>query len=342
IPRAASLHVGAEVDVAAAGLRLGERHVDQLGVFGERRAHRILLRVGHRPEAVGGLAGLRRVQEAVGERVARGGYGWMTILHEVGHALGLKHPGNYDAAGGKPPGPFLPSTLDNRQNSMMSYNDNAQSRGVYCSTPMVLDIAALQYLYGARTGASNTDAQGCFRFDASQPVRRTLWSASGEDTVDLTGLQRSSNVNLNAGSLSSINIQGPASSPSYSGNGNVGIAYGSRIDKVKLSDAAGVADTVSLNDAYKRNAFDTIASFEAGVDKVALSRAVFGALSATQIEFGSAATRASSRIVVNNSTGEVFYDADGSGTRSAARKIAQLNLLQPGATLAATSFVVTA
>jgi serralysin len=34
-------------------------------------------------------------------------------MHEIGHALGLKHPGNYNAGGGTSPGPFLSKSLDN-------------------------------------------------------------------------------------------------------------------------------------------------------------------------------------------------------------------------------------
>lgn len=274
--------------------------------------------------------------------VAQGGYGWLTLQHEIGHALGLKHPGNYNAGGGGTPGPYLPTALDNRQNSMMSYYDNAQTRGVNGSTPMILDVAALQYVYGANTSAATTDAPGKFTFDPQKPVRRTLWSASGNDVIDLSGLQRSSNVNLNAGTLSSINITGPATQNGYSGNGNVGIAYGSKIDKVQLSSATGVADTVTLNDAFKRNAVNSIGGLEAGVDKIALSRSLFGSgLTTGAIEFGSAASKATTRIVVNNSTGEVFYDADGNG-KGAARKIAQFTTLQQGAALTASSFLITA
>lgn len=274
--------------------------------------------------------------------VAQGGYGWLTLQHEIGHALGLKHPGNYNAGGGGTPGPYLTKALDNRQNTMMSYYDNAQTRGVNGSTPMILDIAALQYVYGANTSAATTDAPGKFTFDPQQPVRRTLWSASGNDVIDLSGLQRSSKVNLNAGTLSSINITGPASQNGYSGNGNVGIAYGAKIDRIKLSNATGVADTVTLNDAFKRNAFNTVDTLEAGVDKIVLSKALFGSgLTTGSIEFGSAASKTTTRIVVNNSTGEVFYDADGKG-KGAARKIAQFTTLQQGAALSASSFLITA
>jgi len=58
-------------------------------------------------------------------------------------------------------------------------------------------------------------------------------------------------------------------------------------------------------------------------DKLLLKKSLFGALTAKNIEFGTAATKTTSKIVVNNATGEVFYDADGSGSKAVAKKIAQ-------------------
>jgi hypothetical protein len=45
---------------------------------------------------------------------------------------------------------------------------------------------------------------------------------------------------------------------------------------------------------------------------------------------------------VKNDTGEVFYDADGTGRKAAAKKIAQYSTLQSGGTLSATNFVAVA
>lgn len=106
--------------------------------------------------------------------VQEGGYGRLTIMHEVGHALGLKHPGNYNAGGGGSPGPFLSQALDNKQNTMMSYYDNGASKRVNSATPMIFDIAALQYLYGANksasTASSNLGSATATRLSAEKPT----------------------------------------------------------------------------------------------------------------------------------------------------------------------------
>ncbi len=82
-----------------------------------------------------------------------GSHGYTTLIHELGHALGLKHPGNYNAGGGGAAGPYLPTNLDNLGNTVMSYNFD----GFAPSTLMPLDIAALQSMYGSKAfNADNT------------------------------------------------------------------------------------------------------------------------------------------------------------------------------------------
>ena len=47
-----------------------------------------------------------------------GSYNYEGLMHEIGHALGLKHPGNYS---GSDYPPFLTDNLDNVQYTVMSY-----------------------------------------------------------------------------------------------------------------------------------------------------------------------------------------------------------------------------
>uniref|UniRef100_I2Q7P7 Matrixin n=1 Tax=Desulfovibrio sp. U5L TaxID=596152 RepID=I2Q7P7_9BACT len=62
------------------------------------------------------------------------------LLHEVGHAVGLKHPfeGNIT----------LPASLDNTENTLMSYTSAPLSTSVY-NHYQEYDILAMQYLYGS-------------------------------------------------------------------------------------------------------------------------------------------------------------------------------------------------
>ncbi|MDF1793285.1 MAG: matrixin family metalloprotease [Thalassobaculaceae bacterium] len=77
-----------------------------------------------------------------------GGYGYLTMLHEIGHAIGLKHPGNYSSDA---EGPFLSSALDNTDTTVMSYFDGSVT---YASTLGWLDVQAVQYLYGTSTSGT--------------------------------------------------------------------------------------------------------------------------------------------------------------------------------------------
>jgi hypothetical protein len=97
-----------------------------------------------------------------------------------------------------------------------------------------------------------------------------------------------------------------------------------------LSSTAGVADSVTLNNAFASGSYDTVDSFDAGSDKIGLKKSLFGKLGAGNIEVGTAATSKNTRIVVNNTTGDIYYDADGSG-KGVAKKIAHYTAIAGGA-----------
>ncbi|MEY8839632.1 hypothetical protein AB9K41_11455, partial [Cribrihabitans sp. XS_ASV171] len=89
-----------------------------------------------------------------------GNYEWHTHLHEVGHALGLAH--GHNSGGGLD---TLPNSWDTMEYSVMTYRSyvGAPTSGYvnenwgYAQTYMMLDIAALQHLYGADYSTNSGD-----------------------------------------------------------------------------------------------------------------------------------------------------------------------------------------
>lgn len=104
----------------------------------------------------------------------------------------------------------------------------------------------------------------------------------------------------------------------------------------------GGADGFQFSTALGATNIDTITDFVAGTDKIRLDDAIFtavgglGALSAGAFVTGSAAADASDRIIYNSSTGQLYYDADGTGAGAAV----QFATLSTGLSLAASDFVV--
>ena len=140
-----------------------------------------------------------------------GGYVFETFLHELGHALGLKHPFE---------GPLLPAEFDNTRYTVMSYTDFADSRlrffyaengevkaatyFVQPATPMPLDILAIQGIYGAATDTATGD--NTYSYNGSPDYLATLLDNGGIDTINLSRMTMPSVVNLTPGVFSTIGL----------------------------------------------------------------------------------------------------------------------------------------
>ena len=187
-----------------------------------------------------------------------GGYGFQTYLHEVGHTLGLSHPGSYNAGGGADItyANSAEFAQDNRQFTIMSYfggydaasntwtQDGTSASHLYSSTPMLFDVASIQGLYGAdmttRTGDTvygfnSTAGRAVFDFGLNFDPIFTIWDAGGTDTLDTSRFSMSQTINLAAGTYSDIG----------GFTGNIAIAYGATVENARGGSGA---DTIHGNE----------------------------------------------------------------------------------------------
>ena len=176
----------------------------------------------------GGPAWLNSENEVLQQPVT-GEYGFLTILHELGHSFGLLHSHSH--------------ALDSQMYSVMSYlwaietgadSSGADGKLYFPQTPMLHDIAAIQSMYGAdmttRTGDtvygfnSNTNSP-IFDFEQNANPILSIWDAGGIDTLDLSGFAPDAG---NKGSL--INLAPGSFSDTASMTKNISIAYDAWIE----------------------------------------------------------------------------------------------------------------
>lgn len=177
-----------------------------------------------------------------GKTPAAGNYHYVTVLHEIGHALGLKHPHEADGLGGA-----LSDSLDSMEMSLMSYRSYVGADTYsgytnetwgYAQSYMMLDIAALQQMYGAdyTTNSGNTTyawspTTGVTLVNgavAIQPganrVFLTVWDGGGTDTYDLSAYATNLKIDLRPGKasvLSATQLADLDSGSNHKASGNV-------------------------------------------------------------------------------------------------------------------------
>lgn len=162
--------------------------------------------------------GFNRALDWGTDSLQQGGDDRNTLIHEIGHALGLSHPGNYNAEEGKPPATYEANAdhiEDTAKYSVMSYFSETYTdanHGVeWARTPLMHDIAAIQRLYGANmstrtdwtTYGFNSNAGDVYSIvNGDEDVVYCIWDAGGIDTLDLSGYDYEQVINLAPGSFS--------------------------------------------------------------------------------------------------------------------------------------------
>ncbi|MBD9372175.1 M10 family metallopeptidase [Rhizobium sp. ARZ01] len=151
-----------------------------------------------------------------------GNYAWHVVLHEMGHALGLKH--GHEASG--PGATALPAAYNSLEFSVMtgpSYIGDTTSGYDYepfgaPQTFMMADILALQTLYGADFTANGgntvytwnpTSGDFCVNgvlaiAPGANRIFSTIWDGNGIDTYDLSNYTTALRINLNPGESSTF------------------------------------------------------------------------------------------------------------------------------------------
>ena len=182
-----------------------------------------------------------------------------TYLHEIAHALGLGHSGDYNGGTAFSRYPYEAMwQSDGAALSIMSYFDNGENSyyaGLGFSnsivvTPQQADIIAMGNLYGLSTttrtgdtvyGFNNTSGRDAYNANLNPSASYTVFDSGGTDTLDYSGFSNNQAINLNAETFSNVGA----------GRGNVSIARG-----VVIENAIGG----SGNDILIGNSADNILS----------------------------------------------------------------------------------
>jgi serralysin len=263
--------------------------------------------------------------------VAPGTYSYLTLIHEIGHALGFKHP--FEA-------PYiLASQYDNYSYTVMSYSaytggDNYAS--FYPTTPMYFDIEAMQALYGR---GSHNPGNTTYVFYSGQHYWQTIDDSGGVNKIVYVG-NGAGLIDLNIGHWSNLGLPihfdngtlqrntvmiGPNTliENATGGSGNdriIGNDLNNRLDggagKNVLTGGAGSDHFVF--DTALGSTFDRITDFSPGVDAVSLSRHIFLGVNAAghflapgKFHVGPHFTTGTQRIDYNPANGWLLYDPHG-------------------------------
>ncbi|MGV3552607.1 M10 family metallopeptidase [Rhizobium sp.] len=216
-----------------------------------------------------------------------GNYADMTLIHEIGHAVGLKH--GHNAAPDDRIKVTLQGKYDSLEYSVMTYNSYPKMKGEgYANEPssypqsyMMADILALQHMYGAdfttnsddtvyswAPGSGKTMVNGAVGINAGgNRIFATIWDGGGIDTYDLSAYSSGLSIDLRPGKFSVFQKKQLADLDQFRqgflANGNIYNALKYNGDERSLIENAIGG---SGNDKIRGNAGDNVLTGGAGND----------------------------------------------------------------------------
>ena len=187
------------------------------------------------------------------------GVGDITVMyHEIFHSLGLEHPEDNTA---------FPEDKNSREFTVMAAEFSNEGGASYfssdhyvvASTPMLLDIVSLQYLYGANISYNSEDTT--YSYNPNIPFIETIWDGGGNDTLDFSNFNKTNTINLSDGNSSTIGFN-----INWSMNNNLGIAYNAIIENAKGGAGADIITGNEYVNNIQGNSGDDIINSGAGDD----------------------------------------------------------------------------
>jgi len=166
------------------------------------------------------LQGVFNSDEFIAGNLAPGADGFLTLVHEIGHGLGLAHPHDGGGSGEVFPGVGSNSDLGTYQlnqhiNTVMSYNigwaDEPSGSILWggATGPMALDIAAAQAIYGANSSyQTGDDGYLLPQTNASGTGWNCIWDAAGSDSISNAGASADCVIDLREAPLTGANAGG--------------------------------------------------------------------------------------------------------------------------------------
>lgn len=221
---------------------------------------------------------------------APGGQGYLLLLHEIGHSMGMLHPFEGSAP--------LGASENHKGFTVMAYNEAPHSltvgvtgtqfsyslsfENVQPRSLMLGDILALQHTYGTNTATNNGNTT--YQWQTGEKFLETIWDGGGTDTIDASNQVLRTIINLAPGSFSSIGLRqthaelfagipafaegtvtdtlvanGLTEADLYSGRDNLAIAFGANIENATGGSGADTLTGNALANVLNGGAgFDTL------------------------------------------------------------------------------------